>query len=234
MPPIRLCARWCRSLILWAVASTLWTIRSCCLIACLGARVPLSLSRSPARLGTPLTSRHPPDRYLLSPQTARTESAWTQASPRRASRSSTAECVKLARFRFPRLIQTAHPHRYRFPITPPFSPPIAPPLFCAPHQVVYAIAHIRGGGEMGHHKWYEASGKYLEKKNTFTDFIDCAHALIDTGVAKPGALSCEGRSAGGLLVGNVVNMAPDVFCAAVLDGRRTRDLPCLRACRCHL
>ena len=59
------------------------------------------------------------------------------------------------------------------------------------------------------------AGKYLEKKNTFYDFVDCARHLTDTGVALPGRLSCEGRSAGGLLVGNVVNDAPEVFCAAV-------------------
>ena len=62
---------------------------------------------------------------------------------------------------------------------------------------------------------YEAAGKYLEKKNTFTDFVDCAEALLERGVARRGQLSCEGRSAGGLLVGNVVNMAPELFAAAV-------------------
>jgi hypothetical protein len=68
---------------------------------------------------------------------------------------------------------------------------------------------------MGHHRWYEAAGKYLAKRNTFTDFVDCAEHLLASGVAKPGSLSCEGRSAGGLLVGNVVNMAPEKFCAAI-------------------
>ena len=62
---------------------------------------------------------------------------------------------------------------------------------------------------------YEAAGKYLEKKNTFTDFVDCAEALLERGVARRGQLSCEGRSAGGLLVGNVINMAPELFAAAV-------------------
>jgi len=81
--------------------------------------------------------------------------------------------------------------------------------------VVFAVAHVRGGGEMGHHKWYEAAGKYLAKRNTFTDFVDCAKALLEQGIAQPGKLSCEGRSAGGLLMGNVVNMAPDLFCASV-------------------
>ena len=81
--------------------------------------------------------------------------------------------------------------------------------------VVYAIAHIRGGGEMGFHSWYESSGKYLQKRNTFTDFVDCGSALVDMGVALEGRLSCEGRSAGGLLVGNVINMTPDLWCAAI-------------------
>ena len=81
--------------------------------------------------------------------------------------------------------------------------------------VVYAIAHVRGGGEMGHHRWYETDGKYLRKRNSFTDFVDCGKALLERGIAEPGRLSCEGRSAGGLLVGNVVNMAPELWCAAV-------------------
>jgi len=81
--------------------------------------------------------------------------------------------------------------------------------------VVFAIAHIRGGGEMGHHTWYEAAGKYLHKRNTFFDFVDCARALIAKGVAQPGRVTCEGRSAGGLLVGNVVNDAPELFKAAL-------------------
>ena len=52
-------------------------------------------------------------------------------------------------------------------------------------------------------------GKYLAKRNTFTDFVDVAGQLLDQKIAKQGLLSCEGRSAGGLLVGNIVNMAPD-------------------------
>ncbi|KAL1508575.1 hypothetical protein AB1Y20_004674 [Prymnesium parvum] len=81
--------------------------------------------------------------------------------------------------------------------------------------VVFAIAHVRGGGEMGHHAWYEKAGKYLTKRNTFHDFVDCAHALLERKIARAGALTCEGRSAGGLLVGNVVNLAPQLFKAAV-------------------
>jgi len=81
--------------------------------------------------------------------------------------------------------------------------------------IVFAIAHVRGGGEKGHHAWYEAGGKYLTKGNTFEDFVACASALLERGIATPGALSCEGRSAGGLLVGASVNLAPNLFCAAL-------------------
>ena len=81
--------------------------------------------------------------------------------------------------------------------------------------VVYAIAHVRGGGEMGHHRWYETAGKYLRKRNSFTDFVDCAAALCERGITRAGALSCEGRSAGGLLVAGSINEAPHLFCAAV-------------------
>ena len=66
---------------------------------------------------------------------------------------------------------------------------------------------------MGHNLWYEQQGKYLAKKNTFFDFVDVAAHLKATGVASE--MSCEGRSAGGLLVGNAVNLAPDAFCACV-------------------
>ena len=65
----------------------------------------------------------------------------------------------------------------------------------------------------GHHEWYEKQGKYLEKKNTFYDFVDCARYLKEKGIS--GAMSCEGRSAGGLLVGNAVNLAPETFNACI-------------------
>ncbi len=74
---------------------------------------------------------------------------------------------------------------------------------------VYAIAHIRGGEEMGRH-WYE-DGKLLHKKNTFTDFIDCAEFLIEEQYADPNRVFAEGGSAGGLLMGAVVNMRPDLW-----------------------
>jgi len=80
--------------------------------------------------------------------------------------------------------------------------------------VLYAIAHVRGGGEMGRF-WYEKQGKYLNKRNTFSDFISCAEHLIDTGYTSPKTLAIEGRSAGGLLMGAVLNMRPDLFQVAV-------------------
>lgn len=73
----------------------------------------------------------------------------------------------------------------------------------------FAIAHVRGGGELGR-AWYEA-GKLLQKKNTFTDFVACARHLIDSGITRPGALVAEGGSAGGLLMGAVANLAPESF-----------------------
>jgi oligopeptidase B len=74
---------------------------------------------------------------------------------------------------------------------------------------VFAIAHIRGGQEMGRY-WYE-EGKLLKKKNTFTDFIACARHLTAEKFTNPGKLFASGGSAGGLLMGAVVNMRPDLF-----------------------
>jgi oligopeptidase B len=78
---------------------------------------------------------------------------------------------------------------------------------------VYAIAHVRGGGEMGR-EWYE-DGKYFHKRNTFDDFIACAHHLVAQRYTNPQRLAIRGRSAGGLLVGAVVNMRPNLFACAV-------------------
>ena len=78
---------------------------------------------------------------------------------------------------------------------------------------VFAIAQIRGGSDMGE-QWYE-EGKLLKKKNTFTDFIACAEALISDKYTSSQKLSIMGGSAGGLLVGAVLNMRPDLFNAAV-------------------
>jgi oligopeptidase B len=76
-------------------------------------------------------------------------------------------------------------------------------------RFIYAIAHIRGGGEMGR-QWYE-DGKLLNKKHTFTDFIACAEHLIAQRYSSPGRLAIQGGSAGGLLMGAVTNMRPDLF-----------------------
>jgi oligopeptidase B len=79
----------------------------------------------------------------------------------------------------------------------------------------FAIAHIRGGQEMGRY-WYE-DGKLLKKKNTFTDFIACAQHLIAEKFTNPGKLFANGGSAGGLLMGAVVNMRPDLFKGIIIE-----------------
>ncbi|MGH3722945.1 MAG: S9 family peptidase [Mycobacterium sp.] len=75
--------------------------------------------------------------------------------------------------------------------------------------VVFVIAHVRGGGEMGR-LWYE-DGKMGHKKHSFTDFVAAARHLVDSGVAIPDRLAAWGGSAGGLLVGAAVNLAPELF-----------------------
>jgi oligopeptidase B len=74
---------------------------------------------------------------------------------------------------------------------------------------IYAIAHIRGGSEMGRF-WYE-DGKLLKKKNTFTDFNDCAQYLVDEKYTSKEKLFAMGGSAGGLLMGAILNMRPDLY-----------------------
>ena len=81
--------------------------------------------------------------------------------------------------------------------------------------VIFAIAHIRGGGDLGQ-SWYEA-GKMERKATTFTDFIACAESLIAKGYTEPSMLAIEGGSAGGLLMGAVVNRRPELFRAVVAD-----------------
>ncbi len=78
---------------------------------------------------------------------------------------------------------------------------------------VFAIAHVRGGGELGRH-WYD-DGKTLRKKNTFTDFVAAARHLVDEGWTSSDRLVAEGGSAGGLLMGAVANLAPDAFAGIV-------------------
>ncbi|MFT4305839.1 MAG: S9 family peptidase [Microbacterium sp.] len=81
--------------------------------------------------------------------------------------------------------------------------------------VVFAVAHVRGGGEMGR-QWYE-DGKLLAKRNTFTDFVDAARHLIAQGYTTPAQLVAEGGSAGGLLMGAVANLAPELFAGILAD-----------------
>jgi len=80
---------------------------------------------------------------------------------------------------------------------------------------VYAIAHVRGGQELGR-RWYEG-GKLLNKKNTFTDFVDCARYLVEKGYTQPGRVFARGGSAGGLLMGAVANMAPELFGGVIAE-----------------
>jgi oligopeptidase B len=80
---------------------------------------------------------------------------------------------------------------------------------------VFAIAHVRGGGELGRH-WYE-EGKMAAKPNSFSDFVACARHLVDTGWTSPGRLAARGGSAGGLLMGAVANLAPELFRAIVAE-----------------
>jgi oligopeptidase B len=80
--------------------------------------------------------------------------------------------------------------------------------------VILATAQIRGGGDLGE-QWHD-EGKMLKKKNTFTDFIDCADHLVDIGYAKRERMAIRGGSAGGLLIGAVINMRPDLCKTAIL------------------
>jgi len=95
---------------------------------------------------------------------------------------------------------------YGIPIDPGFSQSRVSLL---DRGVVFAIAHIRGGGDLGR-TWYEA-GKMANKQTTFDDFIACAEALIAAGRTMPEQLAIEGGSAGGLLMGAVVNQRPELF-----------------------
>ncbi len=77
----------------------------------------------------------------------------------------------------------------------------------------FAIAHVRGGGEMGR-RWYD-DGKLMRKQHTFSDFAACARHLVETGWSSPDTLVGEGASAGGLLIGAVANQAPELFSGLV-------------------
>jgi oligopeptidase B len=101
---------------------------------------------------------------------------------------------------------------YEISTDPVFS---IPRLNLVDRGVAFAIAHVRGGGEMGR-RWYE-QGKFLAKRNTFTDFVACARHLVDIGFTSPDRLVARGGSAGGLLMGAVVNLAPELFRAVVAE-----------------
>ncbi len=99
---------------------------------------------------------------------------------------------------------------YGISIDPTFS---ANRLSLVDRGFVYAIAHIRGGEEMGR-QWYER-GRLAHKQNTFNDFIDVTEHLLAEGWGDPDRVAISGRSAGGLLMGAVLNMRPDLFTAAI-------------------
>jgi oligopeptidase B len=99
---------------------------------------------------------------------------------------------------------------YGLSLDPAFSPDR---LSLLDRGFIYAIAHIRGGGDLGK-AWHE-SGRLLAKRNTFTDFIACAEHLIAQKYTSPTRLAIHGRSAGGLLIGAVLNLRPELFAAAV-------------------
>ena len=95
---------------------------------------------------------------------------------------------------------------YEYSIDPYFS---VARLSLLDRGAAFAIAHVRGGGEMGR-RWYD-DGKMLSKQHTFSDFVACGRHLVETGWASPDTLVAEGASAGGLLMGAIANQAPDLF-----------------------
>jgi oligopeptidase B len=99
---------------------------------------------------------------------------------------------------------------YGYSIAPTFS---SSRLSLLDRGVIFAIGHIRGGGELGE-EWRQA-GRMMNKMNTFTDFIACAETLIDKKITSKDRLVIQGGSAGGLLMGVVSNMRPDLFKAVV-------------------
>lgn len=90
-----------------------------------------------------------------------------------------------------------------------------PRLSLLDRGVVFAIAHVRGGGELGRH-WYD-DGKMLTKRNTFTDFIAAAEHLVKDGWTRPERIVAQGGSAGGLLMGAIANLAPQAFGGVVAE-----------------
>jgi oligopeptidase B len=99
---------------------------------------------------------------------------------------------------------------YEISLDPWFS---IPRLSLMDRDVIFAVAHVRGGGELGR-RWY-SQGKLLAKKNTFTDFVACARHLVKAAWTAPDRLVARGGSAGGLLMGAAANLAPDAFAGIV-------------------
>jgi oligopeptidase B len=95
---------------------------------------------------------------------------------------------------------------YGYSTDPEFYSPV---ISLLDRDFVFAIAHVRGGQEMGR-QWYE-DGKLMKKKNTFTDFIDCGQFLVNEKYTSPNRLFAEGGSAGGMLMGAITNMRPELF-----------------------
>jgi oligopeptidase B len=95
-------------------------------------------------------------------------------------------------------------------------PEFWPEMLALPDRgVTLAIAHVRGGGELGRDWWQQ--GRLLRKRSTFTDFLACARHLATTGVAAPDRIAARGLSAGGLLMGAVTHLAPTMFALVVAE-----------------
>lgn len=101
---------------------------------------------------------------------------------------------------------------YEHSIDPTFS---SARLSLIDRGLIFAIAHVRGGGEMGR-DWY-LNGKFTKKMNTFTDFVDCTQALVDLGWADRTRIAARGGSAGGMLMGAAINLEPDLYSAIVAE-----------------
>jgi oligopeptidase B len=101
---------------------------------------------------------------------------------------------------------------YEDSLDPEFWPDMLPLL---DRGVLLAVAHVRGGGELGREWWQQ--GRLLRKRTTFTDLVSCARHLVDTGRTSPERLAARGLSAGGLLMGAVAHLAPEQFAAVVAE-----------------
>lgn len=145
----------------------------------------------------------------FAPESYRTERVWAEARDGTKIPVSLLYRKDFVKDGSAKLFQYAY-GSYGLSMDPAFS---SPRLSLVDRGVVYAIAHIRGGQEMGR-AWYE-SGKLLQKQNTFHDFIDVTRHLVKHGYAAADSVAAMGGSAGGLLMGAVANMAPSEYRALV-------------------